>query len=213
MARTWLSVTVELLGGRGTELWPWPGRVFAVGPAHTFRDLATAVDDAFARWDRSHQSFFTLDDGRVVADRPTVTTRRRHAPPFRIRCSSAGGRPAQREIRELDMGEVRGSIASADADRFLDAVTGCDLDDALQQVGPGIPMALRKRRERAEPVAVSVIDRLTRREETGDAELAEELLASLRGEPAPGRPVAVDLEMLSDQMEAIRADRPAGSST
>lgn len=32
MARTWLSVTVELLGGRGEELWPYPGRVFAVGP-------------------------------------------------------------------------------------------------------------------------------------------------------------------------------------
>ncbi|EON33575.1 hypothetical protein GTC6_07169 [Gordonia terrae C-6] len=68
MARTWLSVTVELLGGRGIELWPCPGGVFAVGPAHTFADLATAVDDAFARWDRSHLSLFTLDDGRVVAD-------------------------------------------------------------------------------------------------------------------------------------------------
>ena len=50
MARTWLSVTVELLGGRGEHLWPWPGRVFAVGPSHTFLDLADAINDAFARW-------------------------------------------------------------------------------------------------------------------------------------------------------------------
>ena len=69
--RTWLSVTVELLGGRGEELWPWPGRIFAVGPSHTFMDLANAINDAFARWDRSHLSMFTLADGRVVTDTET----------------------------------------------------------------------------------------------------------------------------------------------
>ena len=71
MARTWLSITVELLGGRGEELWPWPGRVFAVGPSHTFMDLANAINDAFARWDRSHLSMFNLADGRVVTDAET----------------------------------------------------------------------------------------------------------------------------------------------
>src|SRR6478735_8467841 len=71
MARTWLSVTVELLGGRGEELWPWPGRIFAVGPSHTFMDLANAINGAFARWDRSHLSMFTLADGRVVTDAET----------------------------------------------------------------------------------------------------------------------------------------------
>ena len=286
MARTWLSVTVELLGGRGVELWPWPGRVFAVGPAHTFKDLATAIDDAFARWDRSHLSLFTLDDGRVVADAALgsdlaggiggpisepvdIATAKVAAfaatgsefqytfdlgDEWTHRCvvgdlkvdpvdvlgikpkaplayfgwgdipdqygrrtadgddetpprptvphpMLVGQWPAQKEIRALDLGEVRGSIASSDADRFLDAVIGCDLHDALQQVGPGVPMALQKRRERAEPVAVSIVEQLNRRGEAGDAELAEELLASLRGEPAPGRPIAVDLEMLSDEME------------
>jgi len=49
-------VRVELLGGRGEELWPYPGRVFAVGPSHTFMDLASAINGAFARWDRSHLS-------------------------------------------------------------------------------------------------------------------------------------------------------------
>lgn len=71
MARTWLSVTVELLGGRGDELWPWPGRVLAVGPDHTFAQLAAAINDAFARWDRSHLSEFTLSDGRLVTDAET----------------------------------------------------------------------------------------------------------------------------------------------
>jgi hypothetical protein len=47
------------------------GRVFAVGPAHTFADLARAIDNAFARWDLSHLSLFTLDDGRVVTDAET----------------------------------------------------------------------------------------------------------------------------------------------
>ncbi|MBN9610156.1 MAG: hypothetical protein BGO26_02315 [Actinobacteria bacterium 69-20] len=74
MARTWLSVTVELLGGRGEELWPWPGRIFAVGPRHTFQDLAEAINDAFARWDRSHLSVFTLADGRVVTDEDTAAS-------------------------------------------------------------------------------------------------------------------------------------------
>ncbi|BBX67488.1 hypothetical protein MPSYJ_09490 [Mycolicibacterium psychrotolerans] len=64
-------MTVELLGGRGEELWPWPGRVFVVGPSHTFIDLANAINDAFARWDRSHLSMFTLADGRVVTDAET----------------------------------------------------------------------------------------------------------------------------------------------
>jgi hypothetical protein len=72
MARTWLSVRVELLGGRGEELWPWPGRIFAVSPSHTFSDLARAVNDAFARWDRAHLSMFTLADGRVITDAETA---------------------------------------------------------------------------------------------------------------------------------------------
>ncbi|WP_147917478.1 plasmid pRiA4b ORF-3 family protein [Ruania zhangjianzhongii] len=72
MARSWLSVTVELLGGRGEEFWPWPGRIFAVGPSHTFADLAHAINGAFARWDLSHLSMFTLADGTLVADSETV---------------------------------------------------------------------------------------------------------------------------------------------
>lgn len=65
MPKTWLSIRVELLyGGPAGDVWPPPGRILAVGPRHTFRELATAVDDAFARWDRSHLHEFVLADGR-----------------------------------------------------------------------------------------------------------------------------------------------------
>jgi len=66
MARTWLSVRVELVAGRGEDYWPRPGRLFAVARSHTFEELATAIDDAFARWDRAHLHEFTLADGYRV---------------------------------------------------------------------------------------------------------------------------------------------------
>ncbi len=68
MSRTWLSVTVELVSGRGERFWPRPGRVFIASRSHTFGALATAIDDGFARWDRSHLSQFTLADGTNIAD-------------------------------------------------------------------------------------------------------------------------------------------------
>lgn len=238
MARTWLSVTVELLGGRGEELWPWPGRILAVGPTHTFMDLANAINNAFARWDRSHLSVFTLADGRVVTDEETglemagsiggpiqaplditrtkvartldlgaelqftfdlgdgwvhrcvvgeekvdplevLGVRPRHPLPYwgwgnipdqygrRWDDDDREGRaparpsephpmlrhtwPGQEQLPVLDVTELRAAIATADADRFLAAVTGPDIDDALQQVGAGIPMALQMRRQEAEP--------------------------------------------------------------
>ena len=283
-----MSVTVELLGGRGQELWPWPGRVFAVGPSHTFMDLADSVNEAFARWDRSHPSVSTLADGRVVADLETgaemaesiggpiwapldidtakvasvvepgaefqftfdfgddwihrcvvgeekidpldVLGMRPKAPlpywgwgnipdQYGRRWAGEDGEsraprrpnqphpmlvhtwPAQELMPRLVLSELRAAIAAADADRFLAVVMGRDVDDALQQVGAGIPLALEKRREQAEPVALSVINRLTWRAGVGDEVLAEDLLARLRGEPLNGRVVPVDVEMLGTVME------------
>jgi len=56
MARSeWWSIRVELVGGgMAGELWPRPGRIFAVDTRHTLHVLAEAIDDAFARWDRNH---------------------------------------------------------------------------------------------------------------------------------------------------------------
>jgi len=66
MPSSWLSIRVELVEGRGIEFWPRPGRIFAAAPSHTFAQLATAIDDAFARWDRAHLHQFWLADGHRV---------------------------------------------------------------------------------------------------------------------------------------------------
>jgi len=63
MTRTWLSIRVDLVEGRGERLWPRPGRILAAARSHTFAALATAIDDAFARWDRAHLHEFRLADG------------------------------------------------------------------------------------------------------------------------------------------------------
>jgi len=64
--RNWITIRVELLGGRGIECNPSPGRAMLVGPHHTFADLATSIDQAFARWDLSHLHLFELPDGRFL---------------------------------------------------------------------------------------------------------------------------------------------------
>jgi hypothetical protein len=64
MARTWLSIRVDLIAGYGQMLWPRPGRIFAAARTHTFAQLAVAIDDAFARWDHCHLHEFTRADGR-----------------------------------------------------------------------------------------------------------------------------------------------------
>lgn len=289
MARTWLSVTVELLGGRGEDLWPWPGRVFAVGPSHTFMDLADAVNDGFARWDRSHLSMFTLSDGRVITDVETgaemagwsggpitqpldiesakvarvvgpgaefrfvfdlgddwthrcvvgedkidpremlgIAPKRplpywgwgsipdqygrrwadddgdRKIPkrPAQPHPMLMPGWPGQKEVRSVDLRELRSAVVAGDADRVLSALDGRHVDDVLQQVGSALPIALERRREHAEPVVASVINRLTLRASAGDDVLAEDLLALLRGEPPEGHVIPVDLEMFASLLEA-----------
>jgi len=63
MTRTWLSIRVDLVAGHGEHFWPRPGRIFAAARSHTFAQLAEAIDDAFARWDRAHLHDFSLADG------------------------------------------------------------------------------------------------------------------------------------------------------
>ena len=63
MARTWLTIRVELVEGQGERLWPRPGRILAVARSHTFDELAQAIDVAFARWDLGHLHEFRLADG------------------------------------------------------------------------------------------------------------------------------------------------------
>jgi hypothetical protein len=85
MARTWLTIRVELLSGIYAECDPAPGRVFLVGPRHTFQQLARAINVGFSRWDFSHLYDFELADGNVVGfpdeDSPTAAMIRRSASP------------------------------------------------------------------------------------------------------------------------------------
>jgi hypothetical protein len=67
VARTWLSVQVELVSGRGDAFWPRPGRIIAAARRHTFWDLARAINLAFGRWDLSHLSEFVLADGTRIS--------------------------------------------------------------------------------------------------------------------------------------------------
>ena len=71
VAKTWLSVTVELVEGGGYRYWPRPGRVFAAARKHTFADLATAIDLSFGRWDLSHPWRFELAGQVYVAPEDT----------------------------------------------------------------------------------------------------------------------------------------------
>jgi hypothetical protein len=112
-----------------------------------------------------------------------------------------GAWPGDGDIREVDLREVRAAVATRDADRLLDALEGCAVDDVLQQVGAGMPLALEQRRERAETVVVSIINRLSWRDLPGDKILAEDLLAQLRGDPPHGRLSPVDLGHLASELE------------
>lgn len=68
MAATHLEITVELVSGaHAHDLWPRPGRILVAARRTTFHQLADAIDDAFARWDRSHLHMFTLDDGTEIS--------------------------------------------------------------------------------------------------------------------------------------------------
>jgi hypothetical protein len=66
VARTWLSIEVDLVSGRGRAVWPRPGRIFAAARSHTFAELAEAIDTAFSRWDRSHLTLFELQDATEI---------------------------------------------------------------------------------------------------------------------------------------------------
>lgn len=109
--------------------------------------------------------------------------------------------PALEPVPVLDLKELRSALATKDAARLVAAVAGRDIDDALQQVGSGMLLTLRQNHEYAEPLALSVINRLTWRGGPGDRILAEDLLATLRGVPLQGRVLPVDLEMLSILLE------------
>ena len=63
-ALRWSIVRVILVSKGGEELADPPGRDLLMSSVHTFAELASAIDHAFARWDLSHLHEFRLADGR-----------------------------------------------------------------------------------------------------------------------------------------------------
>lgn len=65
-AGDWYIIRVELTSGRADEFDPPPGRDILISPQHTFRQLAEAINSAFARWDLGHLYMFRLADGTAI---------------------------------------------------------------------------------------------------------------------------------------------------
>lgn len=61
-----MIVRVLLAAQGGEEFVGPPGRDLLVCDTHTFAELATAIDRAFARWDLSHLHEFRFADGRRI---------------------------------------------------------------------------------------------------------------------------------------------------
>jgi hypothetical protein len=101
MARTWLQIRVELESGRDIVCKPRPGRIFIVGPGHSFEQLAEAIDIAFARWDLAHLHVFELADGRQIGYPDNELEWIDHAT---LKVSRAV-RPGDRFIYTFDMGD------------------------------------------------------------------------------------------------------------
>ncbi len=64
--KDWYLIRVELTSGRGEYFDPPPGRDFLVSPQHTFRQLAEAINTAFARWDLGHLYVFRFPGGTRI---------------------------------------------------------------------------------------------------------------------------------------------------
>lgn len=298
MARRWLSIRVDLIGGRGRLLDPRPGRSFAVPPMCTFDELGRAIDLAFARWDLSHLRQFTLQDGTLVVDEESAEELRASAfsggaiPPTNLLSAKVGqqlkvgsrfryifdlgdewthactvesqvdpvevlgdipdrpmayfgwgtlpdqygrrwdaddgvseppaadpqeddqlGWSEPRSAPLIDRTELRRAVAAGKAGDVIEAVSGVDIETALQQVGTGLLKSYRtaKSAEQASlsPVLISVQQRLQRRGWIGDDVLAAEVLAELHGEEPNGRPLPIDLDELSYTM-ADHGEYPGG---
>jgi len=93
VARTWLSIRVEVISGRGQTFWPRPGRIFAAARSHLFGQLADAIDTAFARWDRAHLSQFQSANGSNIDSDGAVA----------VKLSAL--KPEEQFLYEFDFGE------------------------------------------------------------------------------------------------------------
>jgi hypothetical protein len=102
--------------GRGQ----WPAVLAAArprfrrGPGHTFAELAGAIDDAFARWDRGHLHQFWLAYGSLV-----TTLEDAPADAVDETCLLlAGLAPGERFVYEFDLGDSWLHLCTVGAERI-----------------------------------------------------------------------------------------------
>lgn len=118
MARTWLSIRVDLVEGHGEHLSPRPGRIFAAARTHTFEQLADSIDDAFARWDRSHLQEFTLDDAtRLCIPDPDWETEGEKTEDVRV-VKLSRLRPGEQFVYVFDLGDAWGHLCTIGPERI-----------------------------------------------------------------------------------------------
>ncbi|MTD47642.1 hypothetical protein GKE82_26370 [Conexibacter sp. W3-3-2] len=132
MARTWLSIRVELVEGRGRSFWPRPGRDLAASRSHTFAQLAEAIDTAFSRWDRSHLTMFELGDGsRLVGPIPWEDPSEQMCPAGEVKLSRLAA--AEQFVYTFDMGDDWTHLLTVAEHRV----------DPLEKLGivPAVPLA------------------------------------------------------------------------
>jgi hypothetical protein len=113
--------------------------------------------------------------------------------------------PHQPAPAPVDMRAVRRAVATGAPKELVAALTGVDLTPALQQVGAALlatwQRSARQARELLGPLLLSVQGRLELRGWRGDDVLAEDLLATLRGDDPPGRVVPVSLDEVGLALE------------
>lgn len=117
MARTWLSIRVDLVEGGGhATVCRAPGGSSLRTRSRTFAPLADPIDDVFAGWDRAHLHCFDLADalltGPYAGDEPPDNSQ----PSQDVRLSRLGLGSARlhlRPRRRLDNGAIHRRAAAA----------------------------------------------------------------------------------------------------
>lgn len=108
-------------------------------------------------------------------------------------------------VAAIDLGAVRAARAAGSARDLVQALTGVELEHALQQVGSALMAqwqashARKPDRELLAQVMISVHGRLEMRDWEGDDVLAEDLLLTVQGGVLPGLALPVSLDELCAQ--------------
>lgn len=136
-------------------------------------------------------------------------------PPARpdIREAIHGRRGPSEPAPRLTADEVRAARETPAA--LIELMTGKELGDVVQQVAVrllrGYAAANAKGRDQLKPLLLHVYYKAKERGWAGDEELADELLATLRGQAPQGEPLAVDLVDLADEAHFTGQDGMAGA--